>query len=160
MSSAWCCHEWTIFHVPEKSFWSEFWAALFRPRSGDRSHRHFNSWYDHIIHSCQNGVMDAYFGGSNDTINLFPFSIGDISFNDLIMTFTVLTWRSTQGIGNKIPVLWSYCFIFSYTTLGTVANKEIVHRFIQCCELSFYVWEPCLQQQLNYQNEVKTTVQQ
>ena len=107
----------TIFHTPSDispvkilSYTVEL-ASLW---PSDRPHCHFNSRHNHNIYCSQNSVMDPSFDGSNDTINLFSNSVGDISFNDLIVTCTIFAKCCTPAIVTRLS-FWGHTVSSSTT---------------------------------------------
>ena len=67
----------------------------------------------HIDHCRQNRIMDSIFNGKNNNNNVFPNSVGNISFNYLIVTCTVFTDCWFLKIILKTIGLESYSFVFS-----------------------------------------------
>ena len=126
------------------------------------SHSHFNTWYYHVIHFCQNRVREPIFDSRNSLVNPFPNSVGNISSNYLIMPCTVFNdcWSlKLQTIPSVEGSTISPLGTSALAILPTMTSFK--DSFIWLKNLSFWWFfckrKPYFYQQVKYSKPMKST---
>ena len=86
----------------------------------------FNSRHNYNMNYSRNRVMGSCFDGGNNTTILFPNTVGNIFFNDLIRTSTLFTERYTPRPVSKTINLYSYCLVLNNTWVVITTNSKSV----------------------------------
>ena len=124
-----------LFMLPEKSLGSGCLITLFCPSLDDQV-------IDLIVISTlgittvpiaieiASWANTTTYDGGNNTTNFFLNTVGNISFNDLIMTSTTSTECYNPKCSNKTIILYFYRLAFRYTCLViTIENKILKGLF-------------------------------